>query len=128
MTIQERFGAFEAEAVGRIRKVLSTGNARLMEVDEALAKVAKDDWTMPGLRRQLDHLRSRAESLRAEARRKAEDLPGEAVARIATGTRAPIQNLAKGLAELAKRLETVKPKRGKEPEASAKPLPKAKAM
>ncbi len=105
MTIQEKFGAIEAEAKGRIRKALSTGNAKLLELDGALAKVAKDDWTVPGMRRHLDQLRSRAEDLRATASKRAQALPGEAVSRLATGTRAPLQNLAKGLADLAKKLE-----------------------
>jgi hypothetical protein len=125
MTIQERFGALEAEAKGRLRKVLSNGNARLMEIDERLARIAKDDWTVPGLRRHIDQLRSRAENMRAEATRKAQELPGEAVTRLATGTRAPIQNLAKGLADLAKRLEPPRPKPVKDPEVE--PQPKTKA-
>jgi hypothetical protein len=125
MTIQERFGALESEARGRIRKVLSKGNERLMELDGRLAKIAKDDWTVPGLRRHIDELRSRAENLRAEATKKAQQLPGEAVARIATGTRAPIQNLAKGLADLARRLEPPGPKAVKSVDAG--PEPKIKA-
>ena len=117
MTIQERFGAFEAEAKGRIRKALSTGNARLMEIDERLAKIAKDDWTVPGLRRHIDQLRSRAENLRAEATKRAQDLPGEAVTRLATG-----------LADLAKRLEPPGPKPVKAAQAAPAPAePKAKA-
>ena len=121
MTIQERFGALEDEAKGRIRKALASGNARLMEFDEALAKIAKDDWTVPGLRRHLGELRSRAENLRVEATKKAQELPGEAVTRLASGTRAPIQNLAKGLADLAKRLEPVLSQKVKDtPEAKAK--------
>jgi hypothetical protein len=129
MTIQERFGALETEARGRIRRVLSKGNERLMELDERLAKIAKDDWTVPGLRRHIDQLRSRAENLRTEATKRAQQLPGEAVTRIATGTRAPIQSVAKGLAGLAKRLEPPGPKAVKDPEgaAAAKPEPKAKA-
>jgi len=129
MTIQERFGAFEAEAKGRIRKALSTGNARLMELDERLAKIAKDDWTVPGLRRHIDQLRSRAENLRAEATKRAQELPGEAVTKLATGTRAPIQNLAKGLADLAKRLDPPGPKpvKAAQAPAPAPAEPKAKA-
>jgi len=114
MTIQERFGALEAEAKGRIRKALSTGNARLMGLDERLAKIAKEDWTVPGLRRHIDELS-----------RKAQEIPGEAVTRIATGTRAPIQSLAKGLADLAKRLEPPAKKPVKVAEAAAEPKAKA---
>jgi hypothetical protein len=102
MTFQERFGALESEAKGRIRRALSTGNAKLLELDEALAKVAKDDWTMPALRKQLDQLRTRAEELRASALKRVQDMPGDAVSRIATGSRAPPEPRA-GLAEMAKR-------------------------
>ena len=109
MSIQERFGALEAEAKGRIRRALSTGNAKLLELDGALAKVAKDDWTVPGLRRQLDQLKARAESLRATAVKRAQAMPGEAVTKLATGTRTPLQNLARGLADIAKKLERARP-------------------
>jgi hypothetical protein len=105
MTLQERFGAFEAQAKGRIKKVLATGNEKLMELDGALAKVAKDDWTVPGIRRHVEELRTRAVTMRSEATKRAQALPGEAVTRIAMGTRAPVQTLAKQLAELAKKLD-----------------------
>lgn len=128
MTLQERFGALEAEAKGKIRRVLSTGNAKLLELDGALAKVAKDDWTVPGLRRHLEDLRSRAESLRTEATKRAQELPGEAVTRLAGGTRTPVQNLAKSLAELARKLDPPAPKAVKAVEAKAeKPEKVAKA-
>jgi len=105
MTLQERFNTFEHEARGRIRRALATSNEKLLEIDEALAKVAKDDWSVPGMRRHLEELRARAESIRATAIKRAGQLPGEAVTKLASGTRAPIQNLAKSLAGMAKRIE-----------------------
>ena len=122
MTLQERLGAFEAEAKVRIRRALATGNEKLLELDGALAKVAKDDWTVPGIRRHVEELRSRAENIRTEATKRAQDLPGEAVSRLATGSRAPLQTLAKQLAELAKKLEAPAPTA---PKAVAKPAEKA---
>jgi hypothetical protein len=110
MTFQERFGAFEAEAKGRIRRALSTGNAKLMELDGALARVAKDDWSVPALKKQLDQLRTRAETMRASALKRVQDMPGDAVTRLATGTRTPVQTLARSLAEIAKRFEVAPPK------------------
>ena len=112
MTLQERFNTFEHEARGRIQRVLATGNEKLLELDEALAKVAKDDWSVPRVKREIEGLRARADTLRASALKRAGELPSEAVHRIATGTRTPIQNLAKGLAEIAKRLEAAKPVNG----------------
>jgi hypothetical protein len=121
MTMQEKLGAFETEAKVRIRRALATGNAKLLEIDGALAKVAKEDWTVPGIRRHYEELRSRAENIRTEATKRAQDLPGEAVSRIATGTRVPLQTLAKQLAELAKRLEPPAPMAVKPPEAKVEP-------
>lgn len=105
MTLHERFNTFENEARGRIRRALATGNEKLMELDERLAKVAKDDWSVPRMKREIEELRARAESLRVNALKRAGELPGEAVTKIAKGTRAPLQNLAKGLADIAKRFE-----------------------
>ncbi len=110
MTFQERFGAFEAEAKGRIRRVLSTGNAKLMELDGALAKVTKDDWSVPGMKKQLEQLRARAEKARATAVKRVQQMPGVAVSKLATGTRPSLQNLAKSLADMAKRFEAPPPK------------------
>ena len=109
MTFQERFGAFEAQARGRIRRALSTGNAKLMELDGALAKVAKDDWTVPALRKQINQLRARAETMSANARKRFEAMPGDAVSRLATGSRTPVQGLARRISEIAKRLESPPP-------------------
>jgi hypothetical protein len=127
MTFQERFGAFEAEAKGRIRRALSSGNAKLMELDGALAKVTKDDWTVPALRKQVEQLRVRAERMRADALKRVQDIPGDAVSRLATGTRAPVQNLARGLAEIAKRFDAPPPKPVKvvAPEAGDEKVAKA---
>lgn len=112
MTLNERFNTFETEARGRIRRVLATGNEKLMHLDEALAKVAKDDWSVPRMKRELDDLRARAESLRTNALKRAGELPGEAVSKLVSGTRAPIQNLAKGLADMARRIEPAPAKPG----------------
>lgn len=101
MTLHERMNTLENEARTRIRKVLSTGNERLLEIDRALSRVDKDDWSVPGMRRQLEDLRAKAE----KTIKRAGDLPGEAVSRLASGTRQPIQNLARGLAEMAKKIE-----------------------
>lgn len=125
MNLQERFDAFEAEAKGRLRRALASGNARLLELDGALAKVNRDDFTLDALRRQVDGLRSRAATMRDEATRRAQAIPGEAVSYLATGTRVPLQTLAKQLDELAKKLEPPAPKAV--PDVTAEPKKVAKA-
>ncbi|HEX9402651.1 MAG TPA: hypothetical protein VF912_21320 [Anaeromyxobacter sp.] len=110
MKLQERFGALEAEAKGRIRRALTTSNAKLLEIDGALAKVAKDDWTVPGMKRHLDQLKARADTLRATAMKRVQAMPGDAVSKLATGSRTPLQNLARSLAQMAKKFEPPAPK------------------
>jgi hypothetical protein len=110
MTLQERLEELGSEARGRIRRALGKGNEKLLELDEALARVARDDWTVPGVRRHLDELRARAANLRTHAIKRVSDIPGEAVSRLATGGRAPVQSLARGLAQVAKRFEPPGPK------------------
>lgn len=105
MTLQDRIHTLESEARGRLQRALSTGNEKLLELDGAIARFAKDDWSVPGMRRHLDELRARAENLRTTALRRAGELPAEAVTKLASGTRAPIQTLAKQLAEIARRVE-----------------------
>jgi len=104
-TIQESLTTFETEARGRLGKVLASGNSRLLELDGALAKVSKEDFTVPAMKKQLDGLRHKAEGLREDAIKKVEEIPAQAVEKLVTGSRGPIQNLAKGLAEMAKKLE-----------------------
>jgi hypothetical protein len=103
--LQERLDALENGARGRIVQALTTGNTKLRELDEALARVSRGDWAMPDVRRQLDELRARAGSIRENARKRVVELPGSAVAALASGTRGPIQNLTNGLAEITKRIE-----------------------
>ncbi len=103
--LQERIGEIETGARGRISRALTTGNAKLRELDQTLASVSRDDWTVAGVRKQLGGLRARAETVRAKALKRAAELPGTAVVALANGTRAPIQNLSSGLAQIAKRIE-----------------------
>jgi hypothetical protein len=111
MTIQDRIHTLEAHARGRIRHALEAGNEKLLELDGALARVAKDDWSVPAMRRQLDELRARAEGLRTTAVKRASELPAQAVTKLVTRTRAPVQILARELAGIAKRLQPPPPAR-----------------
>ncbi len=103
--LQSRIETFEAEARGRLRKALGAGNGALLELDGALARVSSEDWTVDGLRKRFGELRARAENMRAAALKRVADMPGSAVSAIATSSRAPVQNLARELDRLAKRLE-----------------------
>ncbi len=113
-SLQERIDALEAHARGRLRRALATGNARIRELDEALARVASDDWTVPGMRRHLDELRARAGNLRATAAKRVQEMPGTAVSALASGGRTRLQHLARSLEEISRRLEAAPPKKNGE--------------
>jgi hypothetical protein len=102
---QARLDAFEQEARGRLSRAIGASNEALHDLDEALARVSREDWTVPALRKRLDELRARAEDLRASALKRVAGMPGTAVSAIATSSRVPVQNLAKGLERIAKRLD-----------------------
>lgn len=104
MRLPERIDTLNAEARTQLRHALEAGNEKLTELDQALARLAKDDWSVPGLRRHLGQLRARAEDLRAAALKRASELPARAVTGLATRTRGPVQSLAKELADMAKRV------------------------
>jgi hypothetical protein len=122
LSLQARFGAFETEARGRLRRALGVGQHRLTELDEALAKWSREDWSVDGMRKRLEVLRARAEQLRASAFKRVNEIPGSAVSALASGSRVPVQNLARELERLAKLVEPaaeVKPGNGEE----AQPIP-----
>ncbi|HET6436984.1 MAG TPA: hypothetical protein VFG59_02895 [Anaeromyxobacter sp.] len=119
--LQERFDVLESGARERLRKALGAGQHRLTELDEVLSRVTRDDWSVDGLRKRLDLLRTRAEHLRATTMKRVSAMPGTAVAALASGSRVPVQNLARELERLARLIEPPKPK---DVEVVAAPEPK----
>jgi hypothetical protein len=108
------FQAFETGARGRIGSLIESSNASLSELDHLLERLSKEDWTLTGIRRRIDALRSRAVNARTTAMKRFDEMPGEAVSALASAGRARIQDLTRSLQAIAKRLE---------PGANAKPGP-----
>jgi hypothetical protein len=106
---QTRLDAFETDARHRIRKALGAGNVALHDLDERLARMSREDWSVPGLRRRVDGLRARAENLRTTAIKRVSEMPGEAVSKLATGSRVPVRNLARGIERRVRRLDEKEP-------------------
>jgi hypothetical protein len=106
---QTRLDALETDARHRIRKALGAGNIALHDLDERLARMSREDWSVPGLRRRVEGLRARAENLRSNAIKRVSEMPGEAVSKLATGSRVPVQNLARGIERLVRRLDEKAP-------------------
>jgi len=122
--MQERFNALEVEARGRISRALTQSNTKLRELEQALGRVSRDDWSVPGMRKHVEAWRARAENLRATAVKRAGEMPGEAVSALVSGTRAPIRSLAQQLVEIAKRIEPEKVEKSR-PAENAEPPRKA---
>ncbi len=124
--LQARIGELEVEARGRLLKALGAGQHRLTELDVALERMAREDWSVPGLRKRLDGLRERAEALRATALKRVNEMPATAVSALASSTRVPVQNLARELERLAKLVEphAVVPVAAPQVEVIAAPEPK----
>ena len=106
---QTRLDAFETDARHRLRKALGAGNLALHDLDERLARMSREDWSVPGMRRRMEGIRARAENLRNNAVKRVAEMPGEAVSRIASGSRVPVQNLARGIERLVRRLDEKEP-------------------
>jgi hypothetical protein len=118
--LQARFDALEAEARGRLVRALGAADEALHGLDDALARVSREDWTVEGMRRRIGGLRARAENLRTTAMKRVADMPGTAVSRLANGSRVPVQNLARELDRLAKRLEQARDGKARKPVEGAK--------
>ncbi len=103
--LQARFDELEAGARERLLKALGAGQHRLTELDGALEKWAREDWSVEGMRKRLDGLRKQAEGLRATALKRVNEIPGTAVKGLAATTRVPVQNLARELERLARLME-----------------------
>jgi hypothetical protein len=106
---QSRLDAIEIDARHRLRKALGASNEALHGLDDRLARMSREDWSMPGMRRRVEGLRARAENIRASAMKRVAEMPGEAMSKIATGSRVPVQNLARGIERIARRLDAREP-------------------
>jgi hypothetical protein len=121
--LQARIEALDDEVRGRLWKALGAGHDRLSELDEALGRVSREDFSVEGLRRRLETLRVRTEALRESALKRVNELPASALTALATGTRRPVRNLARELERLARLVEPHKAaaKGGAASAASARP-------
>lgn len=88
----------------RLGDLIESGNARLTELEHALERVSREDWSFSGMRRRADALRARAMSAREEALKRVDELPGKVVVAAAAAGRARVHDLARGLKWVEERL------------------------
>jgi archaellum component FlaC len=103
--LHARFDALEAEARDRLWKALDAGQHRLSDLDEALERLAREDWSVEGMRKQFGALRVRGERLREKVLEKMNEMPASAVSALAGGMRSRVQRLVRELERLEKMVE-----------------------
>lgn len=108
-TLQARFDALEAGARGRLLKALGAGQHKLGELDGALERMSHEDWSVDGMKKRLDAIRTRAETLRKTALKRVAVMPGSAVTAFANGSRTQVQYLSRELDRLSKLIEAPAP-------------------
>ncbi len=113
---QARLGHLEGEAQRVWKDLMVKGRAGRKDIEQILQRLAKQDWNFPEMRQFLERLREqgaeraaawrgRAESFRAEALERLEELQGKAVAFLGVATRAQVEERSRELERLAKRME-----------------------
>jgi hypothetical protein len=113
---QARIGVLEEEAQRVIKDLMVRGRASRKDIEHIVHKLSKQDWTFPEMKQRLEKLRDqgaeraaewrgKAESFRAETLERMVELQGRAVAFLGVATREQVEELAKELERLGRRLE-----------------------
>lgn len=95
----------------RLGQLVEIGSARLTQLDERLARVSKEDWSLTGMRRQVKALRAKGLEARSAALKWLDGLPGEAIAAAAVAGRGQVRSLASSLKWVERRLDGTQPGR-----------------
>ncbi len=113
---QARLGHLEGEAQRVWRDLMVKGRAGRKDIEQILARLARQDWNFPEMRQFVDRFREqgaqraaewrgRAESFRAEALERMVELQGRAVAFLGVATREQVEERSHELERLARRIE-----------------------
>ncbi len=113
---QERLGKLELEAQRVWNDLMVRGRAGRKDIEQILARLSKQDWSLPEMRAALERFREqgllraaewrgKAESWRAEAMERMVVLQGKAVAFLGVATREQVEELSRELERLARKIE-----------------------
>jgi SMC interacting uncharacterized protein involved in chromosome segregation len=129
---QARLEAFEEEAQRMFKDLMQKGRESRKDFADLVQRLSKQDWKMDELRGRLDRLRDtgktrasalrgRAETFRAEAFDKLEDLQTKAIEFLGVASREQVLELSRELEKLARRLDRdAKPKAKKAAKRAAR--------
>lgn len=122
---QERLEQFEEEAQRLFKELMDKGRASRKDLEQIVARLSRQDWTLPELKQRLERLREqgveraadlrgRAETWRTEAMERLSELQARAVAFLGVASRDEVRELSREIDRLAKRIEKgAKPRRKK---------------
>jgi phage terminase small subunit len=127
-----RLEQFEVDAERVLRDLMDKGRASRKEIEQIVARLSKQDWTLPEVKHRIVKLREqgveravewrgRAESFRTEAMERVVDLQGRAIAFLGVASRDQVDELSKEIDRLAKKIAKSggAPKKGKKSTRSA---------
>ncbi len=111
-----RLERLEGEAQRVWKDLMVRGRAGRKDIEQIVQRLAKQDWNLPEVRSALERLREqgavraaewrgKAESWRAEALERVEQLQGKAVAFLGVATREQVEELSKELERLARKID-----------------------
>jgi hypothetical protein len=129
---QERLERLEVEAQRVWNDLMVRGRAGRKDIEQILARLSKQDWSLPEMRTALEKLREqgavraaewrgKAETWRAEAMERMVLLQGKAVAFLGVATREQVEELSRELDRLARKIERGQRQPKKSGKRSSKP-------
>jgi tetrahydromethanopterin S-methyltransferase subunit G len=128
-----RLEQFEVDAERVLKDLMDKGRASRKEIEQIVARLSKQDWTLPEVKQRIGklreqgveratELRGRAETFRAEAMERVVDLQGRAIAFLGVASRDQVEELSKELDRLSRKIAksgVVQKKGRKSPRPSA---------
>jgi DNA-binding transcriptional MerR regulator len=122
---QGRLEQFEEEAQRLFKDLMDKGRASRKDLEQIVARLSRQDFTLPELKHRLERLRDqgveraaglrgKAETWRSEAMERLSDLQARAVAFLGVASRDEVQELSREIDRLARRIEkSARPRRRK---------------
>jgi polyhydroxyalkanoate synthesis regulator phasin len=120
---QARLEAFEEEAQKVLKDLMEKGKASRKDFAELVQRLSKQDWSLDEMRGRLDklreqgverahELRAQADSFRVEAFERLVDMQSKAVSFLGVASREQVEDLAREIERLVKRIENTERSRG----------------
>jgi hypothetical protein len=121
---QARIERLEVDAERVLKDLMDKGRAGRKEIEQIVARLSKQDWTLPEVKHRIEKLRDqgveaavewrgKAETFRVEAMERMVDLQGRAIAFLGVASRDQVEELSRELERIAKKIEKAGARKGK---------------